>query len=149
MWWGHGEALHVTAFSWDDPQKGTDGNIERTYEGFVRDITFENITCRTEAGVLNYAAHPGLIKGVIYRNVDVYMNKQSKWDSRIDLRPNGIESVLYRKHNAFEIFNTTDVAVDNCRVIWNENSRNLYADLVGESGSINTDTSGLTEIVAG
>ena len=30
MWWGHGEALHVTAFSWDDPAKGTDGNIERT-----------------------------------------------------------------------------------------------------------------------
>jgi hypothetical protein len=76
------------------------------------------------------------------------MDKQSKWDSRIDLRPNGIESVLHRKHNAFEIFNTTDVALDNCRVIWDESSRNLYADLVGESGSINTKTSGLTEIVS-
>jgi len=56
--------------------------------------------------------------------------------------------VLHRKHNAFEIFNTTDVALDNCRVIWDESSRNLYADLVGESGSINTKTSGLTEIVS-
>jgi hypothetical protein len=77
------------------------------------------------------------------------MDKQSKWDSRIDLRPNGIESVLHRKHYAFEIFNTTDVALDNCRVIWNENSRIQYAGLVGESGSLNTDISGLTEIVAG
>ena len=149
MWWGHGEALHVTAFSWDDHQKGTDGNIERTFEGFVRDITFENITCRTEAGVLNYAAHTGLIKGVTYRNVDVFMDKQSKWDSRIDLRPNGIESVLHRKHNAFEIFNTTDVVLDKCRVVWDAKSRDQYADLVVESGSKNTNTSGLTEIVRG
>lgn len=146
MWWGHGEALHVTAFSWDNGK--TDGNIERTYEGFVRDITFENITCRTEAGILNYAAHPQLIKGVIYRNVEVYMDKQSKWDSRIDLRPNGIEAVIHRKHNAFEIFNTTDVSLENCRVIWDKESRSAYADLIGESGSKNSNTSGLTEIVS-
>lgn len=147
MWWGHGEALHVTAFSWDSGH--TDGNIERTYEGFVRDITFENITCRTEAGILNYAARPELIKGVTYRNVEVHLDKQSKWESRIDLRPNGIESVLHRKHNAFEIFNTTDVTLDNCTVIWNADSRKEYADLIGTSGSINTESSGLKEVIRG
>ena len=149
MWWGHGEALHVTAFSWDDPAKGTDGNIERTYEGFVRDITFENITCRTEAGILNYAAHPELIKGVTYRNVEVHMDKQSKWDSRIDLRPNGIESVLHRKHNAFELFNTTEVTLDNCTVIWDSATRDKYGDLLGQSGNIGAKTSGLTEVIRG
>jgi polygalacturonase len=135
MWWGHGEALHVTAFSWDDPAKGTDGNIERTYEGYVQDITFENITCHTEAGILNYAAHPELIKGVTYRNVEVHMQKESKWDPRIDLRPNGIESVLYRKHNAFEVFNATNIKLENCTVVWDSTSRLEYGEALFESNS--------------
>ena len=149
MWWGHGEALHVTAFSWDDSSKPTDGNIERTYEGFVRDVIFENITCRTEAGILNYAAHPELIKGVKYRNVEIQMDKQSKWDSRIDLRPNGIESVLHRKHNAFEIFNTTDVSIAGCTVTWSAEDRHEYGELVAESGAINTKITDLTEVIRG
>jgi hypothetical protein len=137
MWWGHGEALHVTAFSWDDPAKGTDGNIERTYEGYVKDIVFENITCTTEAGILNYAAHPGLIQGVVYRNVDVFLEKSSKWDSRIDLRPNGIVSVLHRKHNGFEVVNTTDLTLDNCRVIFDGASRDQYGAAIYQEGSVN------------
>lgn len=147
MWWGHGEALHVTAFSWDDPTKGTDGNTERTYEGFVRDITFENITCHTEAGILNYAAHPELIKGVTYRNVQVHMQKESKWEPRIDLRPNAIEPVLHRKHNAFEIFNATNIELDNCTVIWDSDSRSQYGDALMESNSINVQTTNFTEII--
>ena len=149
MWWGHGEALHVTAFSWDDPAKGTDGNIERTYEGFVRDITFENITCHTEAGILNYAAHRELIKGVTYRNIDVHMKKESKWDSRFDLRPNAIEHVLHRKHNAFEIFNVTDLSLDNCRVIWDKSSRANYGEAIVESNSLNVTSNNFVEITRG
>ena len=146
MWWGHGEALHVTAFSWDDPAKGTDGNIERTYEGFVRDITFENITCHTEAGILNYAAHPELIKGVTYRNVEVHMQKESKWAARIDLRPNAIEPVIHRKHNAFEIFNASDINLDNCTVIWDQASRAEYGQAVVESNSVNITSTNFTEL---
>lgn len=145
MWWGHGEALHVTAFSWDDPAKGTDGNIERTYEGFVRDITFENITCHTEAGILNFAARPELINGITYRNVDVHLAKESKWDSRIDLRPNGIEHVLHRKHNAFEVVNTSNLTLDHCSVIWNSSDREAYGETIFESGSIGFASHGFTE----
>jgi hypothetical protein len=144
MWWGHGEALHVTAFSWDSGH--TDGNIERTYEGFVRDITFENITCHTEAGILNYAAHPELIKGVSYRNVEVHMQKESKWEPRIDLRPNGIESVLHRKHNAFEIFNATNVTLDHCSVIWDAATRLQYGEALVESNSKNVTAVNFTEV---
>lgn len=146
MWWGHGEALHVTAFSWNDPGKGTDGNIERTYEGFVRDITFENITCHTEAGILNYAARPELIRGVTYRNVEVHMQKESKWDSRIDLRPNDIEQVLYRKHNAFEVFNATNIELDNCSVIWDSATRLQYGEALVESNSKNVSAINFSEV---
>jgi polygalacturonase len=146
MWWGHGEALHVTAFSWNDPGKGTDGNIERTYEGYVRDITFENITCHTEAGILIYAARPELIRGVTYRNIEVHMQKESKWDSRIDLRPNDIEQVIYRKHNAFEIFNATNIELDNCSVIWDSSTRLQYGEALVESNSKNVSAINFSEV---
>lgn len=147
MWWGHGEALHVTAFAWDDKNKGTDGNIERTYEGFVRDIVFENITCHTEAGILNYAAHSELIKNIVYRNIDVHISKQSKWDPRIDLRPNGIESVLYRSHNAFEVFNVDGITLENCTVIWDEQTRDEYGYAFVEEGSVNVVRTNFAEIL--
>jgi polygalacturonase len=147
MWWGHGEALHVTAFSWDDPTKGTDGNIERTYEGFVRDIVFENITCQSEAGILNYAARPELISGVTYRNIDLTLIKASKWPARIDLRPNGIESVLNRKHNAFEVVNATDVKMINCTIRWDRTEREDYLDAVLVENSPGYAAVDLVEIV--
>jgi polygalacturonase len=145
MWWGHGEALHVTAFSWDDPVKGTDGNVERTYEGFVRDITFENITCHTEAGILNYAARPELATNVTYRNVDVYMKKSSKWPSRIDLRPNGVQPVLNRKHNAFEVVNIDSITISDCSVIWDSDSREEYGQSIFDSGTTNLSIQNLIE----
>ena len=145
MWWGHGEALHVTAFSWDDPAKGTDGNIERTYEGFVRDITFENITCHTEAGILNYAARPELAKNITYRNVDIYMKNESKWPARIDLRPNGIEPVLHRKHNAIEVVNIDSITIADCSIIWDLDSRAEYAESIFDSGTTNLAIHNLIE----
>ena len=147
MWWGHGEALHVTAFSWDDPKKGTDGNIERTYEGFVSDIVFENITCYSEAGLLTYAARPELISGIIYRNIDLTVDKRSKWPARIDVRPNGIESVLHRKHNGFEVVNATDVELIDCKVRWSKETRSDYEEVVLVSNSPGYSAVNLVEIV--
>lgn len=149
MWWGHGEALHVTAFSWDDPTQGTDGNIERTYEGFVKDITFEDITCQSEGGILNYAARPELIDKVTYKNVEVTMKKESKWDSRIDLRPNGIVQVLHRKHNAFEIVNTKNVSLLGCTVIWDSKTRDQYSEALHIENSHNFACESLPEFTTG
>ena len=135
MWWGHGEALHVTAFSWDDPAKGTDGNIERTYEGKVRNITFRNINATTEASTLVWAARPELIDGVIFENISQTMKNQSKWPHRIDLRPNGITDVIRRKHNAFDVMNSSNVEIRNCRVIWDPASREMYSQLIVSENS--------------
>lgn len=147
MWWGHGEALHVTAFSWDDPEKGTDGNIERTYEGFVSDIVFENISCESEAGLLTYAARPELISGVIFRNIDLKMRKSSKWPARIDLRPNGIEHVLHRKHNAFEVVNATDVKLIDCTVTWQTVCKTEYLEAVYVDNSPGFESLNFVELI--
>lgn len=145
MWWGHGEALHVTAFSWDDPAKGTDGNIERTYEGKVRNITFRNINVITEASTLVWAARPELIDGVIFENISQIMKSQSKWPHRVDLRPNGITDVIRRKHNAFDVMNSSNVEIRNSRVIWDKESRAMYSELIVSENSPGLIIEALTE----
>jgi polygalacturonase len=145
MWWGHGEALHVTAFSWDDPEKGTDGNIERTYEGKVHNITFRNINVTTEASTLVWAAHPELIKDVLFENINQQMINQSKWPHRIDLRPNGITDVIRRKHNAFDVMNATDVVIRNSRVTWDSQTRSMYGELLATENSPGLIIESLTE----
>jgi hypothetical protein len=75
------------------------------------------------------------------------MKKESKWEPRIDLRPNGIESVLHRKHNAFEIFNVTDVKLDNCTVFWDKTSRNQYGEAIFEFDSVDISTINFTEVM--
>lgn len=145
MWWGHGEALHVTAFSWDDPVKGTDGNIERTYEGKVHDIVFRNIQVTTEASTLVWAAHPELIKNITFDNIEQRMQSQSKWPHRIDLRPNGIIDVVNQKHNAFDVMNATNVEIKNSRVTWDESSREKYGELIFSENSPGLNCETLTQ----
>jgi len=145
MWWGHGEALHVTAFSWDDPGHGTDGNIERLREGKVRNITFRNINVTTEASTLVWAAHPELIKAVLFENINQQMINQSKWPHRIDLRPNGNNDVIRRKHNAFDVINATDVVIRNSRVTWDSQTRSMYGELLSTENSPGLIIESLTE----
>lgn len=126
VWWGNGEPLHVTAFAWSDKENLGDGNPERVLEGKVRDVTFENITIDSEAGILNWAAHPELIKNITYRNIDLTIGRRSKWEHRIDLRPNSIQDFVEKPHNAIEITNASDVTLENVTVNWTSDSRQEY-----------------------
>jgi len=115
-WWGHGEALHVTAFRWNEPDHLGDGNTERLLYGSVRNIRFENLDVTTEAGTLVWGQKPGLIEDISFENVRQTMKKQSKWEPRIDLRPNDVEPFVLRKHNAFEIVNSQSVRFKNTKL---------------------------------
>ena len=130
MWWGHGEALHVTAFAWNEPANVGNGNPERALEGYVQNINFENIDIDTEGGILTWAARPELIIGVHYRNIRARIGKRSKWDHRIDLRPNDIQSFVERPHSAIEAVNCTNVTFEGCEIQWDKDSRAAYGPLV-------------------
>ena len=148
MWWGHGEALHVTAFAWNDPGKIGDGNPERAFEGFVREIRFENLTIDSEAGILNWAARPELIEDIQYSGIKMKIGTRSKWDHRIDLRPNDIQNFVERAHNAVEAVNCTGVRFEGCEVIWDKSSREKYGELVHSEGSFGLEFAGIKESIA-
>lgn len=132
-WWGHGEALHVTAFSWDDPHKEWNpehGNIERQLEGKVDGIKFSNIRIESEAAVLVWAAHQELLKNIEFNRISVTMKKASKWPPRIDLRPNPIIDFVREKPSAFTIRNAENVAIVNSDIHWDPETRSQYAKAI-------------------
>ena len=128
-WWGHGEALHVTAFSWDDPTKEWDpqyGNVERQLEGRVDGIKFSNIRIQSEAAVLVWAGHKELLKNVEFNRLAIVMKKSSKWPARIDLRPNPIQDFVRDKPAAFTLRNVENIAIVNSEIQWDPKTRDQY-----------------------
>lgn len=148
MWWGHGEALHVTAFAWNAPENVGDGNPERALEGYVKNIKFENLEIDTEAGIINWAARPELIDGVQYINIKAHVGSRSKWDHRIDLRPNDIQNFVERPHSAIEAVNCTNVTFEGCEVIWDKGSREKYGQLIHAERAPGLEFAGIKESVA-
>lgn len=134
-WWGHGEALHVTAFSWDDPHKEWDpqfGNQERQLEGRVDGIKFSNLRVVSEAAVLVWAGHKELLKNIEFNRVSITMKKESKWPPRIDLRPNPIQDFVREKPAAVTLRNSESVAFVNCEIVWDPSTRDQYAKAVDQ-----------------
>ncbi len=125
-WWGHGEAIHVTASAWDDPAGTTDGNPERLLEGKVDGVRFVNIDVHSEAAILVWATHPALIKHVEFDRIDINMDSSSKWPPRLDLRPNGEVDFIREPHSAMTLINVESVSVINSKVTWSEKTRSNY-----------------------
>ena len=148
MWWGHGEALHVTAFSWNDPGHVGDGNPERALEGYVKNIRFEDLTIDTEAGILTWGAHPELIENVSYSRVKAHIGQRSKWDHRIDLRPNDIQNFVERPHSAIEAVNCSGVTFNDCEIFWDQISRAKYGELVHSENAPGLELAGIKESIA-
>ncbi len=144
-WWGHGEALHVTAFAWNEQHNLQDGNPERLLPGRVKDIKFENLEVNTEAGVLVWAQEDQLASNIRFDNLKIRIGKTSKWPARIDLRPNDLTPVVERSANAFELVNCKNVSITNSRVIWDQATREDYADLIFQQNVQNLKTTNLDE----
>ena len=134
-WWGHGEALHVTAFAWNEPGFLFGGNPERLLCGYVKDIIFENLEVTTEAGTLVWAQKRGLISGVKFRNITQRMEINSQWTARIDLRPNDVTPFVERSHNGFEIVNSDEVVLESVLLTWRLKDRANYGQVVHSENS--------------
>lgn len=144
-WWGHGEALHVTAFAWNEPENLQDGNPERLLQGRVSNIRFENLEVDTEAGVLVWAQNERLASNISFTGVSISFSKKSKWPARIDLRPNDLTPVIERRANAFELANCKNLSITDSKVIWDPATRQEYGDLIWQQNLHNLKVSNLQE----
>jgi polygalacturonase len=148
-WWGHGEALHVTAFAWNTAENLQGGNPERLLPGKVSNITFRNLDVSSEAGILNWSQDPDLVRNVTYEDVRLSIGKKSKWPPRIDLRPNDTQPLIERPHNAFEAVNISNLTVSNLTIDWDIESRSEYGKAISEINCPNFKQSLVLEKNAG
>jgi len=119
-WWGHGEAIKISAIPW----------LEEDEIGHVRNILIRNVIARSENGILVYGWRPGLIQNLTFENVDLTVDRWSKWPGgELDLRPTPQDGADYHKGvvkhplSAFLIREAEDVILRNCRVTFTDAAR--------------------------
>lgn len=77
-WWGTAEPIVLTTLNRD----------ENTKSGKIKNVRFQNITCKGENGVLVHGNADNHIENVTFENVQVELTKTSKWPCGLyDLRP--------------------------------------------------------------
>jgi len=130
MWWGHGEALHVTASSWDGTQEKNPGNPERLLEGRVDGVRFVNLEVHSEAAILVWASRQELIKNIEFDQIEIHMDQSSKWPARIDLRPNGIVDFIREPHSALTLLNAESISITDSKIYWLESTQRNYKSAV-------------------
>ena len=116
-WWGHGEAVKISAIQW----------LETDAIGCVRNVTIRNVMCNSENSIVVYGWKPGLIKDIVFENVNLTIDRWTKWPGgELDLRPTPQDGEGYKagivKHplSAFMIKNAENVTLRNCRTEFSE-----------------------------
>ncbi len=78
QWWGRAEAISLTAA---DRKPGVKA-------GKIRNVTFRDIHCRGENGILLFGSPDNWIENIAFENVSVELKRRSKWEIEgYDRRP--------------------------------------------------------------
>ena len=107
-WWGEAEPIAITAI-----QRNADTKL-----GYLRNISFENINCTGENGILIYGNQPDCIRDIHFHNVSVQLVKKTAWPKNThDLRPSLLsESILKGSLNAIYARGASHVVMENFRL---------------------------------
>ena len=104
-YWGCAEPIAITSFNRDE--NITSGNIS--------EISFENIICESENGILLASDNVNKIRDIEFRNVKVNPVNKTKWEKdRYDLRPGINTGIINEKTKRLFKINVEDVKIQDC-----------------------------------
>jgi len=114
-WWGNGEPIHISVIR----------GKEKVSIGFIRNIKFENIIAKSEAGVLLYASKEGKVENISFRDISLYiMNSPQNVTSggNFDLRPATDPKFTLFSHDipAFYGENVRNIQLNNVEIKWDD-----------------------------
>jgi len=95
FWWGNGDPVWlITANRTSDSQTGS-----------ISRVTFNNITCTGQSGI-RFEGFSSVIEDIRMSNVSLLMEQEDAIDKR--------------SRHGFHFHNLRDLAIDNCKVTWDE-----------------------------
>ena len=80
QWWGHGEPIHISAVQM----------TEDLAAGSIKNVSFRDVTARSETGILIYAVEPGIIEEIRLLDVRLTLTASllgAAYAGNFDLRP--------------------------------------------------------------
>jgi len=84
-WWGNGEPIHISAIR--GKVKVADTETEKL--GTVKNVSFSNITCKAENGILLYGTDESMLENISFKNISFELTDSKLNDvagGNIDLR---------------------------------------------------------------
>jgi polygalacturonase len=111
-WWGNGEPIHISAVRGKDSVK----------LGTIKNVKFNNITCRGENGILIYGTKESIIKNITFHNLTFELIDSKLNDvagGNIDLRGClGDHQLFQRDLPAFFAQQVSGLTIENFRLEW-------------------------------
>lgn len=105
-WWGKAEPIAITAVK----------RKEETKIGTIKNVTFENINCIGENGILLYGDPEINIGNITFRNISVKLEKRTDWPKGIlDLRPCVGSGLTEGTVHCFNAHNAKNITLDDVR----------------------------------
>ena len=120
-WWGSAEPIAITAL----PRK------EETKLGCIKNITFQNINCDSENGILIYGADPDNISRITFEHVYMCIKKKTDWQEEYyDLRPTCREAKIKGSVHGVFVHNTKQVMIHDLQVEVDEYIKQVFGEVV-------------------
>jgi hypothetical protein len=111
-WWGNGEPIHISAV------RGT----EKGKLGQVRNVTFRDITCSSENGILLYGSEESQLEDIKFENLrlDIIPGKLNEFaGGNIDLRgAYGDKQLFASDLSAIFVFHSKNLTINDLTVNW-------------------------------
>lgn len=120
-WWGKAEPIAITAV-----KRKEDTNI-----GYIKNVTFENINCIGENGILIYGEPEKNISNINFRNITVKLEKRTDWQKGIrDLRPCIGSGLTEGTVHGLSAHNAKDVTLENFRLTVEDSMKEFVTENV-------------------
>lgn len=123
VWWGKAEPIYVTAYK-RKPSDGKDANVRfaagqtEGRVGEVRNISFHNVTCRSENGIF-VGGEAGKVSNIAFNNVCMDVEKTTGYAGGVyDLRPSDTVGLLQADTCGFYFDTASSITVRKSSVHW-------------------------------
>lgn len=116
-WWGRAEPICITAI---DRKPGVKA-------GKVKNIKFQNISCKGENGIFISGSEDNFIEDVVFDNVNVVLEKTSKWEvDGYDIRPCEGDGSVKRKIAGIYVDNAKNITFNRLRTEVKDNFKEYF-----------------------